>query len=51
MDDTSWINDEIIQLVDMTGFKGSVDMDGVINYDIYYYAEPEIELNFNGGSK
>ena len=50
-EDTSWIHDEIIQLVDMAGFKGSVDMDGVINYDIYYYAEPEIELNFNGVSK
>ena len=50
-EDTSWIHDEIIQLVDMTGFKGAVDMDGVINYDIYYYAEPEIELNFNGVSK
>ena len=49
MDDTSWIHDEIIQLVDMTGYRGSVDEVGVINYDIYYYAEPEIELNFNEG--
>ena len=48
-EDTSWIHDEIIQLVDMTGYKGSVDEDGVIDYDIYYYVEPEIELNFKGG--
>ena len=47
-EDTSWIHDEIIQLIDMTGYKGSVDMDGVIDYDIYYYVEPEIELNFKG---
>jgi len=46
-EDTSWIHDEIIQLIDMTGYKGSVDEDGVIDYDIYYYAEPEIELQFN----
>ena len=47
MDNISWIHEEIVQLIDMTGFKGSVDEDGVIDYDIYYYAEPEIELNFS----